>query len=650
MRAILQYSLPLFLALAALAPNAHGDAGQLDTTFNPGTGINIGLVLASAVQSNGKIIIGGSFTTYNGVAQNRIARLNADGSLDPSFAIGNGPNDQVNGIAIQPDGKIVIAGAFTLVGNVITRRIARLNANGSVDTTFNPSPAFDQTNGADDIIADVKLQADGKFIIGGIFHTYRTAPRNGVARLLADGTLDTSFNPGTGPDASVSAVAVAPDGKILIGGSFTTVSGQARRGIARLNANGTVDLSFAGPGIASGAIYDLVVDTNSRIVAGGFFVFYNTTAAKNVVRINPDGTRDPGFNSGLASAGSVSCVALQPSGKILVGGEFSTPSSPGVPSQVNLARLNNDGTIDSSFKPGSGPNLDVQTLRAAPDGNIIIGGKFATYNGVSRKGVARVVGINPPALRNISTRSVIQTGDRVTIAGFIITGNGPKQVLVRALGPSLTASGVPDALQNPVIELYNSAGALVNGNDNWRDTQQNAIAETAIPPSDDREAALLITLGPGSYTVTHSGKNATTGNGLIELYDLTGGTAAKLANISTRAFVGSGDNVMIGGFIVAGDSARVVVRALGPSLTAAGVPGALADPRLLVYDGNGVLVGFNQNWRAVQEAELTATGLQPSNDLEAAMILTIAAGNYTAVAEGSNNGTGVGLVEVYNVP
>jgi hypothetical protein len=311
--------------------------------------------------------------------------------------------------------------------------------------------------------------------------------------------------------------------------------------------------------------------------------------------------------------------------------------------------LNDDGTVDSTFKPGTGPNNDVQVITLTSDGKILIGGSFVSYNGVSRGHIARLSGVNASALRNIATRASVQTGDRVPIAGFIITGSGNKEVLFRGIGPSLSAAGVPNALQDPVLELYNSSGALINSNDNWRDTQQNAIAETGIPPSDNRVAALLINLGAGSYTVMLRGKNGTTGNGVIELYDLTGAAGAKLANISTRALVGAGDSVLIGGFIIEGDSSRVVARGLGPSLGAAGVPGALGDPKLAVYNSNGVPVGFVDDWKQYQQSELTALGVQPSNDLEAAMILTLEAGNYTALVEGVDNATGVGLVEIYNV-
>lgn len=636
---------PLILLL--LPPDSSGASGDLDTSFNPATATN-GLILATAVQPDGKVIIGGSFTSYAGVARNRVARLNTDGSLDTTFNPGSGANDQVNAIALQPDGKVIIGGFFTVVSTTITRRVARLNPNGSVDTSFNPAVGFDQTNGADNTVTEIQLLPDGKVMIAGAFNVYRTVTRNRVARLLADGTLDTTFDPGAGPNETVSAMTLAGAGKVLIGGTFTTVAGPNRRGIARLNANGSLDATFnPGTGVASGGVSAIRLRADGKILAAGSFAFFNSQSARNIVRLNSDGSRDSTFGTAaLPIAASVRSLVLQQSGRVVVAGEIAQSSS--APPEGLFARLNDDGSLDSSFNVGAGPDRAVQVASVMADGRIVIGGNFNTYDGTPRSRIARVFGLTPPALRNISTRSLIGTGDRVQIAGFIITGNETKRVLLRGIGPSLTALGVPAALQDPVLELYTSSGALLFSNDNWRGSQQISIAATGLQPSDDREAAMVMTLQPGSYTVVHSGKNGTTGNALIELYELTT-SGAKLANISTRGFVGTGDGVMIGGFIQGGDDARVVVRALGPSLAAAGVSGALANPRVALYDGNGALVGFNINWKDGQAAEITATGLQPSNDLEAALIVTLPAGSYTAVMEGFDGGTGVGLVEIYHI-
>jgi hypothetical protein len=252
-------------------------------------------------------------------------------------------------------------------------------------------------------------------------------------------------------------------------------------------------------------------------------------------------------------------------------------------------------------------------------------------------------------LVNISTRLLVQTGAKVGIGGFIITGTDAKKVLIRGMGPTLT-SFVPNALQDPVLELY-EAGALVIGNDDWKTPQETVIAATGLAPGDDHEAAILLTLQPGSYTVIESGKNGTSGVGLVEVYDLDTVANAQLSNISTRGFVQTGDNVMIGGFIASGASGSVdlVVRALGPSL-AQFVPNPLADPNLRLYDSNGTLIRLNDNWKDTQQAAIENSGFQPPNDLDSAILITLPTGAYTAIVRGKNGGTGIGLVEVYHLP
>jgi hypothetical protein len=248
----------------------------------------------------------------------------------------------------------------------------------------------------------------------------------------------------------------------------------------------------------------------------------------------------------------------------------------------------------------------------------------------------------------------VQTGDNVGIGGFIITGNTPKHVVLRAIGPSLTPFGVPDALADPVLELHGPGAFDTITNDNWRDDPAQAalIQADGLAPSNDLESAIDATLAPGAYTGIVRGRNNSSGVGLIEVYDLNPSTASKLGNISTRAFVSTGDNIVIAGFILGHNSGvdRIVARGIGPSLTNAGVPNALADPTLELRDGNGTLLIANNNWQddPVQAAELTAAGLAPTNPLESGIAATLPPGLYTALLAGLNNGTGVGLVEVYD--
>ncbi|HKP03606.1 MAG TPA: TIGR02597 family protein [Chthoniobacterales bacterium] len=257
---------------------------------------------------------------------------------------------------------------------------------------------------------------------------------------------------------------------------------------------------------------------------------------------------------------------------------------------------------------------------------------------------------------NLSTRMRVQTGDGVGIGGFIITGTAPKQVLIRGIGPSLSGFGVPDALADPTLELHGPTGFVTVTNDNWRDdpAQEALIIASGLPPASNQEAAVDATLPPGAYTAILAGKNNASGVALIEVYDLNPAANSHLANISTRAFVSTADNVVIAGFILGNNSGndKVVVRGLGPSLGAVGVPNALANPLLELRDSNGTVLLQNNNWGddTAQAAELTSAGLAPSNNLEAALVATLPPGAYTALLAGVNNGTGIGLIEVYDLP
>ena len=242
----------------------------------------------------------------------------------------------------------------------------------------------------------------------------------------------------------------------------------------------------------------------------------------------------------------------------------------------------------------------------------------------------------------------MEVGDNALIGGFIVTGTQSKKVIVRAIGPSLPVSGV---LADPMLELRDSSGGLIRSNDNWRSDQEAEIIATGIPPSNDSESAIVETLpaNGSAYTAIVRGVNNGTGVGLVEVYDLDQSVDSKLANISTRGLVQTGDNAMIAGTIVLGQaSQRVLVRAIGPSLP---VEGKLADPTLELRDGNGALIRANDNWRSDQEAEIIATGIPPTNDLESAIVETLPANGaaYTAIVRGSNGTTGVALVEVYGL-
>jgi phospholipase/lecithinase/hemolysin len=250
---------------------------------------------------------------------------------------------------------------------------------------------------------------------------------------------------------------------------------------------------------------------------------------------------------------------------------------------------------------------------------------------------------------NISTRGLVGTGQNVLIAGFIISGNQPKKVIVRALGPTLSGLGVGGALADPTIAIVNSSNVVVASNDNWRNTQEVEISASGFTPPNDLESAIIVTLAPGSYTAVVSGKNGGTGVGLVDLYQLDASTSI-FRNLSTRGFVGTGDNVLIGGLIIGnGEQPVIVVRAIGPTLSSFGITQPLQDPTLEVRDGNGALIAFDNDWQDNTPTAVKAVLLQPHDSRESAVVLSLSAGNYTAIVRGKNGATGVALVEAYRL-
>ena len=334
-------------------------------------------------------------------------------------------------------------------------------------------------------------------------------------------------------------------------------------------------------------------------------------------------------------------------------GHSSTSGTPGNPSGFWDSGIRNQGATFSHTFPAAGsfPYFCTPHAFMGMVGSVTVSAPSPTPTpSPSPSPTPR-----PPSeaqLLNISTRMHVQTGDNVLIGGFIITGNDAKKVILRAIGPSLTQFGVVDALADPVLELHGSDGSVITSNDNWKETQESEIDATGLAPTEDAESAILMTLAPDAYTAIVSGKDGTSGVGLVEGYDLDQAADSQLGNISTRGFVETGSNVMIGGFILGNGSGttNILVRAIGPSLSLVGVSGALADPTLELHDANGALINSNDNWKESQQAEIEATGLAPQDDLESAVLVTVATDAYTAIVVGKDGGTGVALVEVYRLP
>jgi len=273
-----------------------------------------------------------------------------------------------------------------------------------------------------------------------------------------------------------------------------------------------------------------------------------------------------------------------------------------------------------------------------------------------------------PRLSNLSTRAFVQTGDNVLIGGFIIQGSEPKRVIIRAIGPELTHYGVANALLNPTLELHDHTGALIASNNNWQTTiiggiitsnQVGDIINSGYAPGDGLESAIIADLPPGNYTAILRGVNNLTGVALVEVYDLSPGFSSILANISSRAFVQTDENVMIGGFIIQGTQPKkVIIRAIGPELTGYGVPNALPDPTLDLHDHTGALIASNDNWQTTviggvitkdQVTDIQNSGHAPTQPTESAIIATLPPGNYTAIVRAKNIIVGVALVEVYDL-
>ena len=663
------------LLIAAMS-TAVGADGDLDTSFNPGNGAGGDYpgVLTIAIQPDAKIVIGGSFTLYDNQPRSYIARVNADGSLDTSFDPGSGADNGVESIVVQADGKIVLVGDFNSYNGVERHSIARVNANGTLDSSYDPGVRYS----ASTRLRSAALQPDGKLLIGsGAKFTPASDPLPAIERINPDGSLDSGFTASSAVNNGVVySIVLQPDGKIIVGGFFPL----ADRSVYRLNSDGSLDSTFVSPTHSSsgGQVFTMALQPDGKIIVAGQFNTYGGLSRNHIARLNADGSHDTTFAPGAGAElpgyrGFIETLSLQADGRMVIGGHFTQYD--GVP-RSRIARVNPDGSLDTSFDPGTGASDMVLATAIQPDGRIVIGGIFLFYNNVRRDCFARLG--SPPAtptptptatptatatptpsatptptpsatpaqtlLGNIATRLRVETGENVLIAGFIVTGDQPKKVMLRAIGSSLQLDG---NLQDPELSLFDNAGELIRDNDNWQDApNRQEIIDSTIAPKHELESAILMTLpaGGSAYTAVVRGANGGTGIAVVEGYDLDQGADAKLANISTRAFVQIGEDVMIGGFFVLNGSQKVIIRALGPSLP---VNGRMADPTLDLVNSEGDSIAFNNNWRDNQEEQIEATTIPPSNDSESAIVATLPTGSYTAVVRGAGNTTGIGLVEVY---
>jgi hypothetical protein len=453
--------------------------------------------------------------------------------------------------------------------------------------------------------------------------------------------------------AGTSALGNSASGILLFTDSTnTTVGGPAGAGnIIAFNESNAISVN---PASSGNSIFGNSIFANEKLginLGGGM-------EDANLVTANDFPDSDMGANN-LQNYPVISGITVSGSDRTVEGELASNPNTDYVLDFYSNGEVDPSGYGEGETYLGF---LDVHTnaegrvefsfpLDAAVIGQFITATATDPDGNTSEFSLASGAVPGPSQFLNISTRMRVQTGDNVLIGGLIITGNDPKEVILRAIGPSLGGAGVEGFLANPTLELHYPDGTVVTNND-WRDTQEGEVIATGIPPTDDLESAIVATLDPGAYTAIVRGVNDGTGIGLVEVYDLGQTTDSTLANTSTRGFVETGDNVMIGGIIIGPDSAAegsVLIRAIGPSLTDLGVPNTLADPMLELHDGNGAVISSNNDWKSSQQAAIEGTGIPPINDKESAILATLASGNYTAIVLGVGGTTGVGLVEAYQI-
>lgn len=462
--------------------------GSIDLTFSIGSGFNYS-VYTTCIQPDGKIIVGGDFTSYNGTSRNGIIRLNPNGSIDPTFNIGTGFNASVSGICLQPDGKIIVGGLFTSFNGTTSNKIIRLNSNGSVDASFNTGlgfnqdvqsvnvlpngkiivgggfttyngtsrnriaqlntdgsldPSFTVSGGFNNYVLSTEIQTDGKIVVGGGFQSFNGISRNAIARLNSDGSLDATFNPGTGCNGYVFTSKIQSDGKILIGGNFASFNGTTREKAARLNTDGTLDSGFNSGDGFNDYVYSINIQTNGRIIVGGNYSHYNNIIRLGITRLNIDGSMEVStFNFGSGFNDQVFKTAIQSDGKILVIGVFNSFNAV---LRNGITRLNTDGSIDSTFNPGTGFDnqigfgTQVNSINIQPDGKIIVGGHYTTYNGTPANRIVRLntdgsidMTFNPGSgFDNIVLSSDIQSDGKIVAVGDFTSFDGiPRSRIVR---------------------------------------------------------------------------------------------------------------------------------------------------------------------------------------------------------------------------
>jgi len=406
--------------------------GSQDSHFSTGSGFN-GSVNTAVVQPDGKLILGGNFTQYNGTSANRIIRLNSDGTIDSSFNSGTGFSNQVNQIVLQPDGKILVGGVFVIYNGSTSNRIIRLNSDGSIDSTFTTGAGFNGT------VEAIALDEFGQILVGGNFTSFVGQTRNRLVRLNSNGSLDTTLNIGTGFSLAVKSIVSQPDGQIIVGGNFTTYKGIPQTRLIRINYLGVKDTTFnVGTGF-NGQIYSMAQQSDGKIIAVGIFTSYNGTQVNGIVRLDSTGAIDSGFVYGTgfdyrgtsveSSDDRIRKVKILSNGQIMIAGGFTSYNG-------NLAnsliRLNSDGSYDSQFKIGQGFNSAVYDVIAKSNDQYLVVGKFTANNQLNYNRIVRLNKDNSlDKTFNIGTgfndkvvSAVLQPDGKIIVGGPFSSYNG----------------------------------------------------------------------------------------------------------------------------------------------------------------------------------------------------------------------------------